>query len=295
MMFGALLCGLCVWHTEPVFAQSASSSSEDCITTPPQCSDGSDNDGDGWIDIQDPGCHTDGNPGNPASYDAMDDNETSAAPPTECSDGIDNDGDGKIDYPNDPDCSGPQDTSERDTAAVTLEKTADRQEAQAGDIVTYTLLIQNHLPQAVDGITVDDALLTGSGKILNATGATMDGAFTRWTLGRIESGATRTITYRLRVDPGMHQGEAIVNLARVSGSFGQTTTWIVVRVIEQLPQTGIMGSFIDPPSQMLHPFKATVSAASEASNVMRLAGLIALGCGGASVGILLYLWQSQKA
>jgi len=34
-----------------------------------ECSDGIDNDGDGLIDDKDPTCHTDGNAGNPASYD----------------------------------------------------------------------------------------------------------------------------------------------------------------------------------------------------------------------------------
>ena len=41
-----------------------------------QCSDGIDNDGDGLIDIDDAGCHTDGDIENPASYDSNDDNET---------------------------------------------------------------------------------------------------------------------------------------------------------------------------------------------------------------------------
>ncbi len=45
--------------------------------TPPtkQCSDGADNDGDTKIDTQDSGCHTDGNPNNPTTYDPNDDLE----------------------------------------------------------------------------------------------------------------------------------------------------------------------------------------------------------------------------
>jgi LPXTG-motif cell wall-anchored protein len=49
-----------------------------CVA-PPQCSDGADNDGDVAIDAADPGCHTDGNAANAASYDANDDDETNAA------------------------------------------------------------------------------------------------------------------------------------------------------------------------------------------------------------------------
>ena len=80
----------------------------------PQCSDMVDNDGDGVVDAADPGCHTDGNPNNPASYNASDndetdprgtggsgDDETRGRP--ECSDNRDNDGDGRIDE-DDPGC-----------------------------------------------------------------------------------------------------------------------------------------------------------------------------------------------
>ncbi len=41
-----------------------------------ECSDGVDNDGDGVADIDDPGCHTDGDPNNPDSYDPNDDDES---------------------------------------------------------------------------------------------------------------------------------------------------------------------------------------------------------------------------
>lgn len=72
----------------------------------PQCSDTTDNDGDGVIDADDPGCHSDGDPNNPDSYDPNDNDETDGLPRTdspECSDGIDNDGDGVSDI-DDPDC-----------------------------------------------------------------------------------------------------------------------------------------------------------------------------------------------
>ncbi len=41
----------------------------------PQCQDGEDNDGDGVIDANDPGCHSDGDATNTASYVATDDDE----------------------------------------------------------------------------------------------------------------------------------------------------------------------------------------------------------------------------
>jgi|GEM_PF-5840131 len=75
----------------------------------PQCSDTADNDGDGVIDADDPGCHTDGDPDNPDTYDPNDDDETDVP---ECRDGRDNDGDGKIDFPADPDCDNADDDDE---------------------------------------------------------------------------------------------------------------------------------------------------------------------------------------
>ena len=104
----------------------------------PQCSDGVDNDGDGLIDAADPGCHTDGNPNNPASYDPNDPSERDprrtggsgreAQGRPECSDNRDNDGDGRIDE-DDPGCHSdgnpnnaasynPDDDDERDRAGT---------------------------------------------------------------------------------------------------------------------------------------------------------------------------------
>lgn len=92
----------------------------------PQCSDTQDNDGDGRIDALDPGCHTDGNPNNPDSYDPNDDDESDP----ECSDLADNDGDGVIDAA-DPGCHtdgdagnpasyDPNDDDERDSGVSPL-------------------------------------------------------------------------------------------------------------------------------------------------------------------------------
>lgn len=87
--------------------------------TPTQCADGVDNDGDTKTDSADPGCHTDFNPENAASYDPTRTDENAAAPPAppKCSDGIDNDGDGKVDGA-DPGCVGPSDDDETDTATT---------------------------------------------------------------------------------------------------------------------------------------------------------------------------------
>ena len=63
----------------------------------PQCSDGDDNDDDGLIDLEDPGCD-----------DALDNDERQR----QCADGEDNDGDGLTDFPSDPGCGSPNDNDE---------------------------------------------------------------------------------------------------------------------------------------------------------------------------------------
>lgn len=98
------------------------------LTFPP-CSDGVDNDGDGFVDGDDPGCvGSSGVTENPECGDGIDNDGNgltdeddpkcySAGDPyewftTACSDGIDNNGDGFIDFPNDPGCYGPTDPHE---------------------------------------------------------------------------------------------------------------------------------------------------------------------------------------
>jgi len=79
-----------------------------------QCSDGVDNDGDGWVDEEDPDCLTSGGngPSDGGTYDPDDDSEDSGAiNPPQCSDGIDNDEDGFIDG-NDPQCASAGDDTE---------------------------------------------------------------------------------------------------------------------------------------------------------------------------------------
>ncbi|MCA1572555.1 MAG: hypothetical protein LC798_20090, partial [Chloroflexi bacterium] len=67
----------------------------------PQCSDGVDNDADGFIDF----------PNDPQCESAADNSEAGAGAP-QCSDGVDNDGDGLVDFPNDPECLNANDDSE---------------------------------------------------------------------------------------------------------------------------------------------------------------------------------------
>jgi hypothetical protein len=79
--------------------------------TAPACSDTIDNDGDGWIDADDPGCYAG------VRYDPADTDESNSG--EDCSDGIDNDGDGLIDAA-DPECTNGWVDSEKPTPSFFL-------------------------------------------------------------------------------------------------------------------------------------------------------------------------------
>ncbi len=90
--------------------------SRTCVVA--QCNDATDNDGDGKVDVADPGCTS-----------AADNDETDDCWPTvgpncpECSDGMDNDGDGTTDYPADTGClraSGDNEMCPHSESTVTL-------------------------------------------------------------------------------------------------------------------------------------------------------------------------------
>ncbi|MEE2786112.1 MAG: hypothetical protein VX589_02165 [Myxococcota bacterium] len=72
------------------------------------CDDGIDNDNDGRVDLQDPGCTS---PGDISEVDTPD------QPPV-CNDGQDNDGDDLIDFPRDPGCAFPGDGDETDSDEI---------------------------------------------------------------------------------------------------------------------------------------------------------------------------------
>ncbi len=70
----------------------------------PACSDSIDNDSDGLVDAQDPGCHTDHNASNSESYDPNGQSEGNETTLALCTDGKDNDNDDLVDL-QDPDCA----------------------------------------------------------------------------------------------------------------------------------------------------------------------------------------------
>ena len=103
------------WNSELAVGQSTTfgfCANRDQKPVTYQCSDGIDNDGDGLVDLSDPGCAS-----------AEDNDETNETPPaTQCSDGVDNDGDGLIDL-SDPGCANAEDNDETNGSCGEVEAT----------------------------------------------------------------------------------------------------------------------------------------------------------------------------
>src|SRR6185295_5169955 len=143
-----------------------------------QCNDTTDNDGDGLIDLADPGClsATDDNesdgtsqcqdgidndsdgandyPNDFSCSDANDNDETN--PKAQCQDGIDNDGDGKVDFPQDPGCTSKQDNDEfNPTPQFYIQKFAPNTPPTAGVPFNYVVYASANLV-VNEGLIVED-------------------------------------------------------------------------------------------------------------------------------------------
>jgi len=97
---------------------------------PMLCADGIDNDGDGLVDMQDPGCNS-----------AQDNTESPDPAPMQCADGIDNDNDGVVDLM-DPDCDTASDNTESgtmgtSTGTTTMMQCADTVDNDADGLIDY--------------------------------------------------------------------------------------------------------------------------------------------------------------
>lgn len=89
-----------------------------------ECRDGIDNDGDGAIDLADPGCES-----------TTDADEVS--PKAQCQDGLDNDSDGLIDHLRDAGCASPTDTDERNTIRGGIPQCRDRRDNDGDGRIDY--------------------------------------------------------------------------------------------------------------------------------------------------------------
>lgn len=174
----------------------------DPTATPnPACADGRDNDGDGLVDLNDPGCSS------PSDSDESDGT-------SQCQDGRDNDGDGLTDL-NDTGCSAPTDNDEsNEPTRITLSaecvlahsdgsKTAyfSYNNSSGGALSVPTGLSSSTQNQFLPSGTQNVALTSfKSGSVLGAVGVKFSGSTVEWRV-RPQGGALATATANANTPP----------------------------------------------------------------------------------------------
>lgn len=132
-------------------------------------------------------------------------------------------------------------------SALSIEKTADRKDAQVGDIVTYTIRLRNAgltpLPagEVTDNLPLGFKLMPGtlSFRFGNSTAATgladsvirgFPGPVLNWRLPVLNAGEELRFSYRVRVDIGADKGDGINRAFATAGAVRTTTVQARVRV-----------------------------------------------------------------
>jgi uncharacterized repeat protein (TIGR01451 family) len=129
-----------------------------------------------------------------------------------------------------------------ETDSLEINKSADKTEAEIGDIVSYQVQVTNPSHSAVTGLVVTDRLpasfhyIEGTGQLQSGTATTSDtplvtGSTLTFQVGTIAAGDSVTLVYRVRIGVNAQIG-VDYNLATASGVFpsGQRVTTEPVKV-----------------------------------------------------------------
>jgi len=126
-------------------------------------------------------------------------------------------------------------------ALITVDKSADRQEAQPGSVILYTVTIRNAGGGSVPDMVVEDTFSSGNITVEEAGGGVITGNGITWTGLSLGANSTRVLQYRVRVSPSMRNGEIVSNTVTVRSAAGVMTDTEQVRILTGLPQTGGSG------------------------------------------------------
>lgn len=191
-----------------------------------------------------------------------------------CRDGKDNDEDGSVDFPADTGCWGRSDASEEGTGGrdgengsgdngdggngdgdggekpsdesamckergqAIVERIAHQQEVFPGAVVRYTVTIRNASARCpLINLVLRNRLPPGT-IVLDAGGGIFDGHELRWHIPRINPGATRRISYSLRV-PRSFSGDRFGGELSLDGADGRISDGGSARVLRSFPKTGV--------------------------------------------------------
>ncbi|MEM7052158.1 MAG: CHRD domain-containing protein [Acidobacteriota bacterium] len=102
------------------------------------------------------------------------------------------------------------------SADLALSKDDDLGTAVAGGEIGYLLAVTNNGPSDATGVVVGDPLPAGTSFASSTDGCTEAGGIVSCPVGALAAGASRTVTFRVAVDPGIES--SITNQAVVSGN-----------------------------------------------------------------------------
>ncbi|MDD5041680.1 MAG: hypothetical protein PHX87_04730 [Candidatus Peribacteraceae bacterium] len=125
--------------------------------------------------------------------------------------------------------------------SLTLDKQADRTEAQAGSIIAYTIAVRNVSSVAVGPVTIEDTFSPSDMTVEDAGGGMTTGGSIQWDLGTLGANATRLIHYRVRLNQTLQHGQTVSNTAQVMN--GNASDTAQVQIIRYFPQTGLLTRF----------------------------------------------------
>lgn len=100
-------------------------------------------------------------------------------------------------------------------ANLSLTKQVDNQTPNPGDIVTFTVTIQNNGPDAATNILIQDVIPNGYTNISNVSNSgTLVGNNLEWTISNLPNGSSQSLTYQAKVNnPGV--GINFTNVAQI--------------------------------------------------------------------------------
>ncbi len=163
-----------------------------------------------------------------------------------------------------------------------VSKQADRQEAQAGDTVYYSVTVRNVSNFAASNVTVEDTFPSQQMTIHDAGNGIVSGNMIRWTVGALGANETRTFTYSGVLQANLRQGDTVQNSVRVTAdNLGAIPNAVAtVRIIQILPATGAgFTGPLDTAAALLRPFSSN-SSSTMPSIVWLSIALMGMAAGG---------------
>jgi uncharacterized repeat protein (TIGR01451 family) len=121
---------------------------------------------------------------------------------------------------------------------LTIDKRADREEAQPGSAVLYTITIHNDAPVPTGNLIIEDIFSAGTMTVEEAGGGVITGNGITWNGVTLGANTTRVLQYRVRVSSSMQHGQTVSNTVTARDGVRVITDTENVRILRYLPQTG---------------------------------------------------------